>query len=336
MDVDNPKDLKDDSKPDAKVVVINNLTRNVVDSHLLTIFGFYGEIVKIDVPLFGKSGQNRGKAALEYADSASAHRAFEHMDGGQLDGSILKLELSDLPVRTRSRSRSPPPHHTQRSRRGPPPPPHHSGGRFRNGHRGGGARSYSRSRSRSRSPFSRSLSRSRSPMSMSRSRSPRSLSRSRSRSRPPPPRRRGTGDYGGRGKDSYRGGRGGGGWGRRGLPPVTGISAIVVPDLVPHPHVAVVVVVVAVTPLVVDHRATLAVDTAALRGTTIVEIEIDLTDLRIEVEEAEEEVVVEVVVHEDDRSRVHSPHVPGLLVLDPQGAVRRVILFALVALGQGP
>lgn len=118
--------------------------------------------------------------------------------------------------------------------------------------------------------------------------------------------------------------------------PVTGISAIVVPDLVPHPHVAVVVVVVAVTPLVVDHRATLAVDTAALRGTTIVEIEIDLTDLRIEVEEAEEEVVVEVVVHEDDRSRVHSPHVPGLLVLDPQGAVRRVILFALVALGQGP
>lgn len=54
MDVDIPKDAKDGSKPDAKVVVVNNLTRNVVESHLLTIFGFYGEIVKIDVPLFGK------------------------------------------------------------------------------------------------------------------------------------------------------------------------------------------------------------------------------------------------------------------------------------------
>ncbi|KAF9449886.1 RNA-binding domain-containing protein, partial [Macrolepiota fuliginosa MF-IS2] len=104
MDVDNPVPTKDDTKPDAKVVVVTNLTRNVVEAHLQTIFSFYGEIVKIDLPLFGKSGQNRGKAALEYADSTSAHRAFEHMDGGQLDGAVLKVELSDLPVRSRSRS----------------------------------------------------------------------------------------------------------------------------------------------------------------------------------------------------------------------------------------
>ncbi|EKM80489.1 hypothetical protein AGABI1DRAFT_128163 [Agaricus bisporus var. burnettii JB137-S8] len=112
---------------DAKVVVITNLTRNVVEGHLQAVFAFYGDIVKIDLPVFGKSGQNRGKAALEYADAASAHRAFEHMDGGQLDGAVLKLELSDLPVRTRARTRSPPPH---RSRRGGPPPDaeknHHS------------------------------------------------------------------------------------------------------------------------------------------------------------------------------------------------------------------
>jgi len=43
-----------DSKPDAKVVVVNNLTRNVLESHLLTVFGFYGNVLKIDVPLFGK------------------------------------------------------------------------------------------------------------------------------------------------------------------------------------------------------------------------------------------------------------------------------------------
>jgi hypothetical protein len=52
MDIDN-KNMADD-KPDAKVVIITNLTRNVVESHLQTIFGFYGHIIKIDLPLFGK------------------------------------------------------------------------------------------------------------------------------------------------------------------------------------------------------------------------------------------------------------------------------------------
>ena len=37
-----------------KVVVVNGLSRNVVQTHLQTIFGFYGEIVKIDLPLYSK------------------------------------------------------------------------------------------------------------------------------------------------------------------------------------------------------------------------------------------------------------------------------------------
>ena len=41
-------------KSDSKVVVVTNLTRNVVHEHLQTIFGFYGEIVKLDLPLYGK------------------------------------------------------------------------------------------------------------------------------------------------------------------------------------------------------------------------------------------------------------------------------------------
>lgn len=41
-------------KPNAKVVIITNLTRNVVEAHLQTIFGIYGQIIKIDLPLFGK------------------------------------------------------------------------------------------------------------------------------------------------------------------------------------------------------------------------------------------------------------------------------------------
>ncbi|KAI6004078.1 hypothetical protein EDD15DRAFT_2125451, partial [Pisolithus albus] len=107
-----PKPLRDmdidmengSGQKDMKVVVVNGLSRNVVQSHLQTIFGFYGEIVKVDLPLYSKSGQNRGKAALEYAVAASAHKAVSHMNGGQLDGLILKVELSNLPIRARSRS----------------------------------------------------------------------------------------------------------------------------------------------------------------------------------------------------------------------------------------
>lgn len=39
---------------DAKVVVVTNLTRNIAEPHLQTVFGFYGEIAKIDLPLYTK------------------------------------------------------------------------------------------------------------------------------------------------------------------------------------------------------------------------------------------------------------------------------------------
>lgn len=71
---------------------------------------------------------------MEFADSSSAHKAASHMDGGQLDGSIVKVELSDLPIRSVSHSPVRPP-------RGP-----------RNGRDRPRSISLSRSRSRSRSP----------------------------------------------------------------------------------------------------------------------------------------------------------------------------------------
>ncbi|KZT41092.1 hypothetical protein SISSUDRAFT_982428, partial [Sistotremastrum suecicum HHB10207 ss-3] len=84
----------------AKVVIVKNLTRNVVEQHLKVIFGFYGEITLIDIPTYAKSGQNRGKAAIEFADTAAASQAVSYMNGGQLDGAIVTVELSDLPIRT--------------------------------------------------------------------------------------------------------------------------------------------------------------------------------------------------------------------------------------------
>ncbi|KAJ7638598.1 hypothetical protein FB45DRAFT_1054862 [Roridomyces roridus] len=88
--VDQDADMEPAGNPSARVVIITNLSRNVVETHLKTIFGFYGEIIQIDLPLYGKSGQNRGKAALEYSDSPAAQKAASHMNGGQIDGAVVK------------------------------------------------------------------------------------------------------------------------------------------------------------------------------------------------------------------------------------------------------
>ena len=63
MDVDMDKPTSD-SKPEPKVVVITNLTRNVVEAHLRVIFGFYGEVVKIDLPMYAKCAHDSRQSFL--------------------------------------------------------------------------------------------------------------------------------------------------------------------------------------------------------------------------------------------------------------------------------
>jgi hypothetical protein len=48
-----PRD-REGPKPGPKVVVVLNLTRNVADAHLRAMFGLYGEIRKIDLPVHTK------------------------------------------------------------------------------------------------------------------------------------------------------------------------------------------------------------------------------------------------------------------------------------------
>ncbi|ORY28600.1 hypothetical protein BCR39DRAFT_451859, partial [Naematelia encephala] len=77
-----------------KVIVISGLTKNVHKGHLEEIFGAYGRVVGLDLPIFKVSGLNRGKAALEYEGPAQAKEAIRCMDGGVLDGSQLSVQVS--------------------------------------------------------------------------------------------------------------------------------------------------------------------------------------------------------------------------------------------------
>jgi RNA-binding protein with serine-rich domain 1 len=71
MDVD--MDKPSDSKPEPKVVVITNLTRNVVETHLRVIFGFYGEVVKIDLPTYAKCAHNPVLCVLMFLNKPFLH-----------------------------------------------------------------------------------------------------------------------------------------------------------------------------------------------------------------------------------------------------------------------
>ncbi|PVH76313.1 RNA-binding domain-containing protein [Cadophora sp. DSE1049] len=172
-------------------VVIEKLTKNVNEAHLREIFGQYGQIRDLDMPMNRPFNTNRGTAYILYTSETDAEAAIAHMHESQVDGAVINVSIV-LPRRKFSPSpplarrginldprasfnaapnvRPPPP-----VRRRSPLPPYGRSERNTDTYR-------PRSRSRSRSPRRH------------RTRS-RSLS---SRSRSPPRRGRGGGGGGGR------------------------------------------------------------------------------------------------------------------------------------------
>lgn len=121
--------------PITRKIIVEKLTKNVTEAHIREIFGTYGKIESIHMPLNRRFNINRGLCYIEYDSATDADKAIANMHEGQLDGNVL-IVSPVLPKRSASYSRSPSP----RRRRG-------SYGRDTSRRR----RSYSRSRSRSRS-----------------------------------------------------------------------------------------------------------------------------------------------------------------------------------------
>ncbi|KAG8420654.1 hypothetical protein J3459_010870 [Metarhizium acridum] len=200
-------------------IVVERLSKNINEDHLHEIFGQFGPIKDLDLPMNRTFGTNRGTAYILFDHEADAEAAISHMHEAQVDGATINVSIV-LP----RRKLSPPPPTARRGAnidpripmsgpRGGAGPPGRGGG-FNAG--GGRRRGSPSSRYGPRSDVYRPLSRSpsRSPGAPPsrggggryRSRSNASYS-SRSRSRSPGPRRRGGGGSG-------AGGGGGGGGGR--------------------------------------------------------------------------------------------------------------------------
>ncbi|KAE8552874.1 hypothetical protein EYB25_004253 [Talaromyces marneffei] len=100
------RSLTPESPKRSSKIVVEKLTKNVTEEHLYDIFGTFGEIHSIDLPLNQTFMTNRGTAYILYHDAADAEAAVSNMHEAQIDGAVLKVSIV-LPKRMFSRS--PPP-----------------------------------------------------------------------------------------------------------------------------------------------------------------------------------------------------------------------------------
>jgi RNA-binding protein with serine-rich domain 1 len=91
-------------------VHIGGLSRNVTAAHLAEIFATYGELLSTELAVDRAFGLPRGYAFVEFLDAAAAAEARAHLDGGQIDGAVVRVEFvspASPSRRSRTRSRSP-------------------------------------------------------------------------------------------------------------------------------------------------------------------------------------------------------------------------------------
>eukprot|EP01038_Epipyxis_sp_PR26KG_P011447 gene11447-15335_t len=72
---------------------VGNLSRIVKNGHLEEIFGTYGSIKGVDLDVDRKTGIPRGNATITFYDEKDAEQAKFYMDGGQIDGRIIKVSF---------------------------------------------------------------------------------------------------------------------------------------------------------------------------------------------------------------------------------------------------
>ncbi|KFZ01229.1 hypothetical protein V500_00848 [Pseudogymnoascus sp. VKM F-4518 (FW-2643)] len=108
-------------------IVVERLTKNINENHLRELFGSFGEIIDMDMPMNRQFGTNRGTAYLLYAVEADADQAIAHMHEAQLDGAVISVSIviprrkfSPAPPLARRGANIEP--RARMDARGPPPP----------------------------------------------------------------------------------------------------------------------------------------------------------------------------------------------------------------------
>ncbi|XP_060076564.1 serine/arginine-rich splicing factor 10-like isoform X4 [Ylistrum balloti] len=163
------------SRPPNSSLYVRNVPDNTRTEELRSLFGKYGPLKDVYVPVDYFTRRPRGFAYIQFEDPRDADDALYHLDRTRFYGRELEIEFARGDRKSPNQMRS-----KEKSRRGSSP--YHGG--YRDDYdRGRRRRSRSpRHRSRSRSPYNNDRRRSRSRSRGGRDRKSYSRSRSRSRS----------------------------------------------------------------------------------------------------------------------------------------------------------
>ncbi len=88
-----PKAETAEVSPPKTRLYVKNLTKNVNTDHLQEIFGVYGNIKLLDLPIHEKTKMLRGYADIEFSTPEEAFEAFIHLHESQIDGEVVDCRL---------------------------------------------------------------------------------------------------------------------------------------------------------------------------------------------------------------------------------------------------
>ncbi|KAK8074518.1 hypothetical protein PG997_009181, partial [Apiospora hydei] len=74
-------------------IVVEKLTKNINEDHLREVFGQYGPIRDLDLPMNRQFNTNRGTAYILYIHEADAEAAIAHMHEAQVDGATINVSI---------------------------------------------------------------------------------------------------------------------------------------------------------------------------------------------------------------------------------------------------
>ena len=85
-------------------IYIGNLSYEVTEEDLSSVFGEYGSVKQVKLPVDRETGRMRGFAFVDMATEAEEATAIEELDGSEWMGRTLKVNVAK-PRRERSSSR---------------------------------------------------------------------------------------------------------------------------------------------------------------------------------------------------------------------------------------
>lgn len=83
-----------DTSGESATLFVGKLSWNVDDEWLKSEFASFGEIVRANVVTDRQSGRSKGFGYVEYETPAIAKKAMEEMNGKEIDGRAVNIDIS--------------------------------------------------------------------------------------------------------------------------------------------------------------------------------------------------------------------------------------------------